>query len=148
MDRSCRAAPALHRVPEVLGPDHSHGLVQGQGHTRCVGAGQPLVPVAALDETDRLGLAQQARGATDPEQLACGVGDGHDRIAVTGSLAQDVIEKREHLRERMGLTVVAQGVTGQGDRGVDGVGVHARGGRAKPRLGHLGSHTLGGPSSK
>ena len=115
------------------------GLVEGQGHAGCVGAGEPLVPVAALDEADRLGPAQHARGAAHPQQLPGGVGDGHDGVAVPRGLAEHVVEEGEDLGQRVRLAVVAQGVGRQRDRAPRPGRLDTGGRRAQPRVGDLGA---------
>ena len=67
---------------------------------------------------------QDAGRDADPEKLPSGVRNGHDRVAVTHRLAQDVVKQWEHLRQRMSLPVIAQGIAMQRDRGVDRVGPH------------------------
>ena len=72
--------------------------------------------------------SRAAAGAARPGDVPGWVGDGHDRVTVSRGLAEDVVEQRENLRQRMGFAMVVQCIVGQRDRGVDGVGLHTRGG--------------------
>ena len=64
-------------------------------------------------------------------------------VAVAGGLAEDVVEQGEHLGQRVGRAVVAQGVVRQRDRRLDPVGLDPGRGRAHPGVGHLGAHRGG-----
>ena len=104
--------------PEVFVAGHDRVATGRQRQPGCVGAGQSLVPVAALDEPDPLGLAQRLRVAADPEQVAVGVGERHHRAARPHLLAEHVVEQREDARQRVRLALPAQVRVVERDRGV------------------------------
>ncbi|MGB0189357.1 MAG: hypothetical protein ACPF9W_00110 [Nocardioides sp.] len=147
VDRGGGARPGLHAGTEVLGAGDGGGAAGGQREPGGVGAGDPLVPVAALDEADRLCLAQRAGGAAHPQQLAGGVADGHDGVAVAHGLPEHVVEQREDPGQGVGLAQAAQVGLLDRHRCLGGVGGDAGGGGALPGLGDLGAHrAAGGPS--
>ena len=147
VDRGGRARPGLDTGAEVLGAGDRGGATGGQGQAGCVGAGHPLVPVAALDEPDRLGPAQGAGGAAHPQQLPGGVTDGHHRVDVAHGLAEHVVEEREDTGQGVRLPQAAQVGLLDRHRRLGGVARDAGGGGALPGLGDLGAHgAAGGPS--
>jgi hypothetical protein len=80
------------------------------------------------------------RRAAHPQQLAFGVADGHDDVAVDRGAAQHVIEEREHVGKGMGGAVVGEVAAVEPDRRKVGVRVHAGGRGAQPRLGDDRAH--------
>jgi len=52
------------------------------------------------------GAAQHLRPAAHPQQLAAGVGDGQDAVAVLGGVPHHVVQQREDLGQRMPGAVV------------------------------------------